>query len=34
MNYKYYKVARDRAWQTLIETKTDSLPINLKKILN
>ena len=34
MNYKYYKIARDRAWQTLIETKADSLPIDLTKILN
>ncbi len=34
MNYKYYKIARDRAWQTLIETKTDRLPIDLTKILD
>ncbi|MDE6182574.1 MAG: ImmA/IrrE family metallo-endopeptidase, partial [Eubacteriales bacterium] len=31
--YTYYKIARDRAWQTLIETKVNTLPINLTKIL-
>lgn len=32
MNYNDYKIARDRAWQTLIETKVNILPINLKEI--
>lgn len=32
MNYNDYKIAHDRAWQTLIETKVNILPINLKEI--
>lgn len=32
MNYNDYKIARDGAWQTLIETKVNILPINLKEI--
>ena len=34
MNYKYYKIARDKAWQTLIETNVNSLPINLKDVFS
>lgn len=34
MNYKYYKISRDKAWQTLIETKINHLPIELNKILD
>lgn len=34
MNYNDYKIARDRAWQTLIETNVNILPINLKEIFN
>lgn len=32
--YEAYKVTRDRAWQCLIETKVDNLPIDLRQILN
>ena len=34
MNYKYYKISRDKAWQTLLETKVNHLPIELNKILD
>ncbi len=34
MNYKDYKIARDRAWKCLIETKVNSLPINLKDVFS
>ena len=32
--YKYYKIARDRAWQCLIETNINALPINLSQVLD
>ena len=31
--YKYYKIARDKAWECLIQTNTNSLPISLNKII-
>ncbi|WP_250278019.1 ImmA/IrrE family metallo-endopeptidase [[Clostridium] colinum] len=31
--YKAYKISRDRAWQTLIETNVNVLPVDLKHIL-
>lgn len=32
--YGYYKIARDRSWQCLIETNVNTLPIELRQILN
>ena len=34
MNYNDYKIARDRAWQCLIETRVNKLPINLKEVFS
>ena len=34
MLYKNYKIARNRAWEVLIECKIDELPLNLIKIIN
>ena len=31
--YEAYKIARDRAWQCLIETKVNVLPVDLRHIL-
>nr|WP_317357318.1 ImmA/IrrE family metallo-endopeptidase [uncultured Tyzzerella sp.] len=31
--YKAYKIARDHAWQCLIETNSNTLPIDLNKII-
>lgn len=32
-NYKYYKMARDTAWKTLIKCNISSLPVNLSTII-
>lgn len=32
--YEYYKIARDKAWECLIESKVNTLPLNLKEIFN
>lgn len=34
MLYKIYKIARNRAWEVLIECKIDKFPLNLMKIIN
>ena len=31
--YEHYKIARNKAWECLIETNTNTLPISLNKII-
>lgn len=32
--YEYYKIARDKAWECLIETNINTLPVNLSQVID